>query len=109
MTEVPDFRRMWQAARAETARRRRRRRRVLAAAGAAAGLAGLLVLTGPPTPTAYDRDSGLRAAAELSRQIESWEGPLDVLLDTPGQAWLVTAPEFGEVDLQDWFEEGTNS
>jgi hypothetical protein len=99
---------MWRAARAEVARRRRRRQR-LATAGAVAVLAGLLVFLGPGTRPAHDPEADLRAAAELSRKIESWEGPLDLLLSTPGQTWLETTPQFGVVELEDWFEEGTTS
>jgi hypothetical protein len=109
MTDVPDFRRMWQAACVEASRRRRRRRRVLAAASAAPALAGILVLWGLSTRPARDPEWELRLALEVSRQIESWEGPLDVLLSTPGQAWLETTPQFGVVEVEEWIEEGATS
>jgi hypothetical protein len=32
-----------------------------------------------------------------------------VLLDTPGSAWLKTEPEFGDVEIQGWLEDGANS
>jgi hypothetical protein len=109
MTEIPEFQRVWQAARTEVARRRRRRRRVLATTSTAAALAVLLLLFGLPPRTGLDPEGDLLAAAELSRQIEGWEGPLDVLLSTPGQTWLETTPQFGVVELEDWLEEGTTS
>jgi hypothetical protein len=109
MSDVPEFGRMWQAARVEVTRRRRRRRQVLATTSAAAVILGLVLLSQFPQQPTHDPERDLRMAAELSRQIESWEGPLDVLLDTPGRAWLETTPEFGAVELQSWLEEGATS
>jgi hypothetical protein len=109
MSDVPEFGRMWQAARVEVARRRQRRRRAVSTTSAAAVVLGVVLLSSLPPQPASDLEGDLRMAADLSRRIESWEGPLDVLLDTPGSAWLETEPEFGDVEIQGWLEDGANS
>ena len=109
MSDVPESGRMWQAARVQVAQRRRRRRQVLATTSAAAMILGAVLLSELPLQPASDLEGDLRMAAELSRRIETWEGPLDGLLDTPGSAWLETTPEFGDVEIQGWLEDGANS
>jgi hypothetical protein len=109
MSDVPEFGRMWQAARVQVAQRRRRRRQVLATTSAAAMILGAVLFSELPLQPTSDIEGDLRMAAELSRRIETWEGPLDSLLDAPGSAWLETTPEFGDVEIRGWLEDGASS
>ncbi len=91
MSRAPAFRTLWDAARARARERAVRRRRLAAGAAVAAGV--LLLATLLAEPRAPEPD--LHEIALLSARVESWQGPLDFLLETPGRGRLEDLPAFG--------------
>lgn len=98
MSQTPGFRKMWEAAQTERERRVVRRRWVRASgASVAVALVSLLLYRSGPEQS----DASVEDLIAFSQELESWQGPLASLLETPGYENLATSPSFG-APLDEW-------
>lgn len=85
---APPFRRLWSSAREQAQPRARLRRRAFGVVATAAAVVLLWAVIG-----IRDSNPGDRLSEELLAQTH-WNGPLDFLLETPGDELLRTTPRF---------------